>query len=46
MPFGRRMGQGDAHFFAVHGDRADEPWSCHGIADMRHPPLYVALGNC
>ena len=23
------------HFFAVHGDRADDPWSCHGTAGCR-----------
>ena len=33
------------HFFAVHGDRADDPWSCHGIAGCRPNGLVCLNGT-
>jgi hypothetical protein len=33
------------HFFAVHGDRSDDPWSCHGTAGCRPNGLVCLNGT-
>jgi hypothetical protein len=33
------------HFFAIHGDRSDDPWSCHGTAGCRPNGLLCLNGT-
>ena len=33
------------HFFAIHGDKSDDPWSCHGTAGCRPNGLLCLNGT-
>ncbi len=45
MRFGGNWDRVMHHFFAIHGDKSDDPWSCHGTAGCRPNGLMCLNGT-